>query len=139
MLTIPGAKSVYFAHNHPSGTGEQSQADKNITNRLKSVMDGTGLESKGMIVVIHDGRGSIYPTKGDEVYISTTKQTKDKKRPVTERIFQNKRKAPVYAATSVDKAMDIVADVSGGKNVSISIQYFPLISIICFQLKIACG
>ena len=33
------AKSVIFTHNHPSGTLEQSRADVQITNRLKSALE----------------------------------------------------------------------------------------------------
>jgi len=33
------AAAVIFAHNHPSGIAEPSQADQNITQRLKSALD----------------------------------------------------------------------------------------------------
>ncbi len=32
------AAAVIFAHNHPSGVAEPSQADQNITNRLKDAL-----------------------------------------------------------------------------------------------------
>jgi DNA repair protein RadC len=34
-----GAAAVIFAHNHPSGVAEPSQADEHITQRLKSALD----------------------------------------------------------------------------------------------------
>ncbi len=33
------ASAIILSHNHPSGITEPSQADKNITNRLKSALD----------------------------------------------------------------------------------------------------
>jgi DNA repair protein RadC len=33
------AAAVIFAHNHPSGVAEPSQADERITRRLKSALD----------------------------------------------------------------------------------------------------
>ena len=34
-----GAAAVIFAHNHPSGVAEPSQADERITKRLKSALE----------------------------------------------------------------------------------------------------
>ena len=35
---LHNAAAVIFAHNHPSGVSEPSQADQNITNRLKEAL-----------------------------------------------------------------------------------------------------
>jgi DNA repair protein RadC len=48
---VPGAAQVYFGHNHPSGTLSQSQADNLVTYSLYGLLQGTGIEPKGMIVV----------------------------------------------------------------------------------------
>ena len=38
VLTL-NAAAVIFAHNHPSGVAEPSQADHSITQRLQSALD----------------------------------------------------------------------------------------------------
>lgn len=46
LALLANATSVILAHNHPSGTLEASQADKNLTNRIKDSgkMLGIGVE-----------------------------------------------------------------------------------------------
>ena len=51
IAQIPGAKQVWFGHNHPSGSPKQSAADKAITLKLSNLMRGSGIQTNGMIVV----------------------------------------------------------------------------------------
>ncbi|MFV0411495.1 MAG: LPD38 domain-containing protein [Paracoccus sp. (in: a-proteobacteria)] len=51
VAAVPGARSVYFAHNHPSGVVSQSDADKRVTSALADLLKGSGIDAKGMIVV----------------------------------------------------------------------------------------
>lgn len=45
------AAAVIFAHNHPSGIAEPSQADRHITQRLKSALDLVDIRVLDHIVV----------------------------------------------------------------------------------------
>jgi DNA repair protein RadC len=45
------AAAVVFAHNHPSGVAEPSQADQRITQRLKSALDLIDVRSLDHIIV----------------------------------------------------------------------------------------
>lgn len=64
IASIPGAKNVWFAHNHPSGFPSQSNADHKITDQLKASIVGTGIRSQGMIVVAPGSReGTFYDTR----------------------------------------------------------------------------
>ena len=45
------AAAVIFAHNHPSGIAEPSQADKHITDRLQSALDLVGVRVIDHMVV----------------------------------------------------------------------------------------
>lgn len=45
------AAAVIFAHNHPSGVAEPSQADKHITDRLQSALDLVGVRVIDHMVV----------------------------------------------------------------------------------------
>ena len=51
IITIPGATKVWFAHNHPSGTLEPSQADERITARMNNLMDGSGVQIQGHVLM----------------------------------------------------------------------------------------
>ncbi|MBS0227702.1 MAG: hypothetical protein JSS23_03290, partial [Proteobacteria bacterium] len=51
LTSIPGIKSVVFGHNHPSGAMEASSVDLNLDERLRDLLDGTGIEAKGAIIV----------------------------------------------------------------------------------------
>lgn len=53
-VRIPGAAAIWFSHNHPSGSATLSQADKRISEELRRVFDGSGIEPKGVIAVAGD-------------------------------------------------------------------------------------
>ncbi|MCK5089431.1 MAG: hypothetical protein KAQ88_05565, partial [Hyphomicrobiaceae bacterium] len=49
--TIPGAAKVWMAHNHPSGILDASDADRRITNRISKLLDGSGVEVVGHVLL----------------------------------------------------------------------------------------
>jgi hypothetical protein len=51
VLNIPGAKNVWFAHNHPGGNPSQTSADHGTTIALDRLSAGTGLNVRGMITL----------------------------------------------------------------------------------------
>jgi GGDEF domain-containing protein len=53
IAQVPGAHSVYLAHNHPSGRAELSGPDMNMTKLLDGLMAGSGIHLHGMMVVAH--------------------------------------------------------------------------------------
>jgi hypothetical protein len=61
-LDIPGAASVYFGHNHPSGVAEPSREDTAITDRLQDLFSGTGVEYAGHVIF---GENGEYRALGD--------------------------------------------------------------------------
>lgn len=48
---VPNAAAIWFAHNHPSGLAEFSQADRNIYSKLKDAFQGSRIEPKGMFAI----------------------------------------------------------------------------------------
>jgi hypothetical protein len=60
IVQVPGASSVYFAHNHPSGVVSQSNADESITKKLHNLLKGSGILPRGMIVVGPNSRTASY-------------------------------------------------------------------------------
>ena len=60
IVQVPGASSVFFAHNHPSGFVSQSGPDQSITRKLHNLLEGTGILPRGMIVVGPNSRTASY-------------------------------------------------------------------------------
>src|SRR5690606_17174028 len=54
--SVDGARSVWFAHNHPSGVPDPSTADISITRQLTQNLARTGIESRGMLIIGSKGR-----------------------------------------------------------------------------------
>jgi hypothetical protein len=50
-IRIPGAAEIWMAHNHPSGTPVPSAADRNLTEQVKQVFSGTGIEVVESLVI----------------------------------------------------------------------------------------
>ena len=50
------AAALIFAHNHPSGVAEPSQADINITRRLKEALDLVGVRTLDHLII---GEGEV--------------------------------------------------------------------------------
>lgn len=57
---VPGAARVWWAHNHPTGDIRQSPQDRDITRLIHRAMQGTGVESMGMLVVGPGGAQASY-------------------------------------------------------------------------------
>ncbi|MDR3578380.1 MAG: JAB domain-containing protein [Oryzomonas sp.] len=62
---FPGAAEVWFAHNHPSGDPSPSHADREITSLLTALLDGSGVKSRGMVVVGQESGAFWTKGKGD--------------------------------------------------------------------------
>jgi hypothetical protein len=60
ITSIPGARHVWFVHNHPSGKTKQSAADIQITNKMHDLLRGSGVEPMGMLVVTTGGKASYF-------------------------------------------------------------------------------
>lgn len=56
---FPGAAEVWFAHNHPTGDPEPSPADSETTSQMAALLDGSGITTRGMIVVGQEG-GAVW-------------------------------------------------------------------------------
>mgnify|MGYP003392968753 CR=1 FL=1 len=118
---IPGASSVYFAHNHPTKNSSLSDADRVITDRLSAMLKGTGVKSNGMLVIAGDGKGSFYHKDYDgnnivdiEEAIKATPATRTTSLPVTERLFESNDLDQKDAVTSPETAKAIAKKIANG-------------------------
>lgn len=54
---LSGAHALIFVHNHPSGSTDPSEMDKELTKRLKSVGETVGITVLDHVIVGHDPQG----------------------------------------------------------------------------------
>ena len=92
VVATPNAKSVWFAHNHPTGEATPSSADERITYKLNDVLDGTGVVNNGHVVVGKGAELGVMDADGNR--LGTTQATpmpRNKTFPVTERQLRMNR------------------------------------------------
>lgn len=56
VSAIPGARQVYFGHNHPGGDSGPSNADRSAQARLDNLLEDSGIASMGHVVVAPGSR-----------------------------------------------------------------------------------
>ena len=128
---IKGAKSVYFAHNHPSGKGTQSVQDKIITKKLTDLMEGTGIKVEGMLVTVTGNEGTFYDSNRsylDDVNIVETQADRVKNVPVTERKLVSNGKLAEQSITGSDVAIKIANEIANHRTgiLLLNTQYQPV-------------
>ena len=109
ILTTPGAKKVWFSHNHPSGTVGPSQADERITKKVSHIMDGSGVEVMGHIILgAGSGTFSLMNAQGQEMgpRQKIKPAPRRKQVPITTRIIR--RHKPGVKLTSPDDAKQLL-------------------------------
>ena len=111
VVATPDAKSVWFAHNHPSGDAKPSLADESITGQLNDVLDGTGVVNNGHVVVGKGAALGVMDADGNR--LGTTQATpmpRSKTFPVTER--QLRRNQSEHQLNDPDSARRIADSVA---------------------------
>lgn len=93
VARIPGARQVWFAHNHPGGDVSQSPEDKTATDLLEHLTRGTGIRNNGMVVVGPGNKlASFYhPREGAELVDFVRAKARDQRQAILERRY---RKVP---------------------------------------------
>ncbi len=93
VVATPNAKSVWFAHNHPSGDPEPSMSDVHITHSLNEVLDGSGVVNMGHAVVGTTGHAKIMDAEGTVLMgtVAPKRMARDKVFPITERRLRYNR------------------------------------------------
>ena len=102
-IRIPGASSIWFSHNHPSGSSTLSQADHNLALTLTKVFEGSGIDPRGFIAI---SNGKFSFTDSQSVWLNEVafeQGTEQLKVPVMER--QLARREPGDNASSPEAAM----------------------------------
>ena len=102
-IRIPGASSIWFSHNHPSGSSTLSEADHNLALTLTKVFEGSGIDPRGFMA-ISNGRFSFTDSQSEWINdVAFEQGTEQLKVPVMER--QLARSEPGDNASSPEAAM----------------------------------
>jgi DNA repair protein RadC len=117
ILTIPGAAKVWFAHNHPSGILIPSQADERITNTMKKLMDGSGVEIQGH-VLMGAGSGNYTEMAPDGVTVTKdqpiTPKPRNKKVSIyTRKVRGNATGETIRSPSDSERVLDRMGDPEG--------------------------
>ncbi|WP_066018487.1 JAB domain-containing protein, partial [Endozoicomonas atrinae] len=93
VVATPNAKSVWFAHNHPSGDPAPSNSDVHITHSLNEVLDGSGVVNMGHAVVGTTGHAKIMDAEGTVLMgtVAPKRMARNKAFPITERRLRYNR------------------------------------------------
>jgi len=117
VASVPGAKQVWFGHNHPSGRMIASRADLRITGTLNTALDGSGIETAGH-VVFGEGRSATFiDALGDgSDTIAITPARRDRTISITESQVRRRRMsgAPEIKAPADAKAFVEDMDADSG-------------------------
>jgi len=102
VTSTKGAANVWFAHNHPSGNSDPSDADKNIQRVSEAALEGTGITPRGHVVVAPGGKMTFFKEFGGSANVNPKVNIKPLVRsrsiPVTERVL---RKRNIGSATEI--------------------------------------
>ncbi|WP_219622247.1 LPD38 domain-containing protein [Endozoicomonas acroporae] len=122
VVAPPEAKSVWFAHNHPSGEATPSWADQGITWHLNDVLDGSGVVNNGHVVV---SKGSSFHAMDADGQMLGAFQAEALPRKqsvaVTER--QLRKNDPKFQVSSPDTAKPILDAISPNALVLLNTQH----------------
>jgi len=90
ITRMSGVKRVYFAHNHPSGNLEPSNADRRITQTLARNLEDTGIEPMGMLIVAPGSTNATFFAPGQDESIEPIRKASRRGRavPQLERRFR---------------------------------------------------
>jgi DNA repair protein RadC len=117
IYQIPGAKKVWFAHNHPSGSTNPSQADERITKKMHDLMLDGDVEIQGHLIFA-SGRSHVAllaPWGGlMNSYVSITPAARTMEAPIlTRRLKSIERGRKVTSPSEAEAAADDIGGKEG--------------------------
>ena len=121
---VNGAANIWFAHNHPSGTNELSNADRQLHSNLAEVFRGSEIKARGIFAIAGkegDGRNWVFEPTPESRYNPepdvrgvTAAPAATASVPVVERVYtQEGRLGPAITSPAVAKSL--AKNLSGGE------------------------
>lgn len=122
---VNGAANIWFAHNHPSGTNELSNADRQLHSNLAEVFRGSEIKARGIFAIAGKegtGRNWVFEPTPESRYNpepdvrgATVAPGATASVPVVERVYtQEDRLGPAITSPAVAKSL--AKNLSGGES-----------------------
>lgn len=122
---VNGAANIWFAHNHPSGTNELSNADRQLHSNLAEVFRGSEIKARGIFAIAGKegtGRNWVFEPTPESRYNpepdvrgATVAPGATASVPVVERVYtQEDRPGPAITSPAVAKSL--AKNLSGGES-----------------------
>lgn len=122
---VNGAANIWFAHNHPSGTNELSNADRQLHSNLAEVFRGSEIKARGIFAIVGKegtGRNWVFEPTPESRYNpepdvrgATVAPGATASVPVVERVYtQEDRLGPAITSPAVAKSL--AKNLSGGES-----------------------
>lgn len=127
---VKGAAHIWFAHNHPSGRPDLSQADRALNDNLLEAFRGSGIEAHGIFAIagsIENRRDWMYTDGRKDLTGTTSAPTATMPISVVEREYSATGKMSV-ALRSPDQAKFIAKNLAAGETgiLLFDAQMFPV-------------
>jgi len=116
VVSVPGVKSVWLSHNHPSGTMAPSESDLNLTEKLSPILKDAGVGLEGHVIIGFGRAHTAFALPGGYSSIPgpTVAAVRSHRIPVLER--QIKQKSGMKNAVKIKAPQDAVSalrDIAG--------------------------
>ncbi|WP_271270479.1 LPD38 domain-containing protein [Aliamphritea hakodatensis] len=103
--------NVWFSHNHPSGSLDPSKADIQITDKLQGMLDASGVDFKGHVIVAPGNKATFFK---DEIRstVAIKAAHRNKSVSVTERVIRKRNLDDALYVTSPDAAFKVAKETA---------------------------
>jgi hypothetical protein len=122
---VDGATNIWLAHNHPSGSAQPSGADIKVNERVRSALDGSGMEVNGHVIAVAGGQyvafdETVQPgdvTGSEPRLVTPTKATRNQSINVGEKVLKRRSKNRMPPVTDPKSARKTVMELGNEEGV----------------------
>lgn len=113
IANVPGAKSYWLSHNHPSGNTSLSNADIQLAKQIRELTRETGLEMKGVLAIGKDRFGFSDLQNAPAQNLPIPPRARDRTVSMTERTFKRSGVLDNQAVSGATDAARIADQIAG--------------------------
>jgi hypothetical protein len=110
LAHIDGAANLWMAHNHPSGTPDLSNADRNLSGAFEKILEGSNVQYRGLAAVARQGANVGWTTSDFSNGSVIAEHPAKFKVPMVEREITESN--PVATVSSPTTAKSLVANIA---------------------------
>lgn len=108
IAATDNAATVWVAHNHPSGDPKPSGADYQITRQFRTVLEGTGIDLKGHVVLGSGTKAWVFQDEDYSYPLKIKPMVRKRTHAITERMLRKVAPADLPVVDSPASARNII-------------------------------